>query len=174
MLLLGIMIFIVILLLIFYMVSFNALTSSKQNVTEAWADIDVQLKRRHDLIPNLIDTVKGYAAHEEKLFEETAAIRTQAMNNTSNDLNEKSELEKQIQTHVAQILAVSESYPDLKANENFQKLQDSLTETEDQIASARRIYNSNVADYNTKVSIFPTNIIASLHHFKQATFFQNE
>jgi LemA protein len=156
------------------MVGFNGLTSSRQKVNESWADIDVQLKRRQDLIPNLINTVKGYASHEEAIFEHIADIRAKAISLPLNDIEQKSEVEKDLGNSTQQLLAIAESYPDLKASENFQKLQQDLVNTEDEIASARRIYNDNAANYNTKTSVFPTNLISVLCNFKPVNFFQNQ
>lgn len=168
------LIIVIIIIALGYFVILNSLIASRQNVTEAWSDIDVQLKRRHDLIPNLITTVKEYASHEKSIFEEIAEIRTQAINSNPEDLAQVSTVETQLENNIHQLLAVSENYPELKANENFQKLQNELTETEDEIASARRIYNANVAAYNTKISTVPNNFIANLNHFEIANFFQNK
>lgn len=151
---------------------FNTLIAARQNVSESWADIDVQLKRRHDLIPNLVSTVKGYASHEEKVFESVAQIRSQIQNTDPKNIQELSTLEKQLESGVSQLLAVSENYPELKANENFLSLQEQLKVTEDEIASARRIYNDNVAVYNTKISTIPNTFVAQLGHFTTASFFQ--
>jgi LemA protein len=155
-------------------ISFNKLNSRKQLVSEAWSDIDVQLKRRHDLIPNLIGLVQEYAAHEKSLFTEVTQLRSQAMTLGTNDISARSEVEKELESNLKSLLAVAEAYPDLKANTNYLKLQQELTDTEDEIASARRIYNSNVADYNTLVLSFPGNIIAVAAHFTTAGFFQND
>lgn len=168
------LIIVIIILVLFYFISLNSLIASRQNVTEAWSDIDVQLKRRHDLIPNLIATVKEYVAHEKSIFEQIAEIRSQAINSNSKDLAQLSTTEAQLENNLHQLLAVSENYPELKANENFQQLQKDLTETEDEIASARRIYNANVAAYNTKISSVPNNYLANFNHFELANFFQNE
>lgn len=171
------MIYIIIIVVVFvfyYIFIFNSLTTARQNVSESWSDIDVQLKRRHDLIPNLINTVKGYATHEQEIFEKIAQIRSQAMNSNPTNMSQKSSVEKELENGVHQLFAVSENYPALKANENFLDLQKQLIETEDEIASARRIYNDNVAMYNTKVSTFPNNLIAKLNNFQKANFFQNQ
>lgn len=163
-------VFIVFLAVYFY----NRLVSLKQNVTEAWSDIDVQLKRRYELIPNLVNTVKGYATHEKNLFTQIAELRTKALSLNPNDIKGKSGVETEIEKSLKSILAIAESYPDLKASANYLKLQETLSETEDQIASARRIYNSNAADYNTLVLSFPANLLAGLFGFGQCSFFQSE
>lgn len=165
---------IVIVLGIVYILSFNGLTSSRQDVKESWADIDVQLKRRQDLIPALIDSVKGYADYEKSMFEHIADTRSKAIALGSNDMTQKSTIEKELENNTHQLLALGENYPELKASENFQKLQAELTKTEDEIASARRIYNDNVSNYNTKVGVFPVNLIAVINHFEPASFFQNQ
>jgi LemA protein len=152
---------------------YNKIVSSKQNVHEAWAGIDVQLKRRHDLIPNLVQVVQEYATHEKQLFTTIAEERQKALLLSEPNISKLSQIEEEINKSVRSIFAVAEAYPELKANENFLKLQTELTETEDQIASARRIYNSNVADYNTLISIFPSNIVAGVSHFSPLPFFQN-
>lgn len=165
---------IIVVITIFYVIAYNKIRAALQNVQEAWSDIDVQLNRRHDLIPNLIKTVEAYAKHEKKLFETVTELRTRALTLNINDIKEKSKLERELETTLRSILLVAEGYPTLKANTNYLKLQDELTETEDQIASSRRIYNSNVADYNTLISIFPVNIISLIHHCTPQNFFQKD
>ena len=165
---LYIILFIILLCIYFY----NRLISSKQNVHEAWSGIDVQLKRRHDLIPNLIAIVKGYSNHESKIFTQIAEERTQAITNQDKDVGTIGTIETKIQGTLKSLFAVAENYPDLKANQHYLQLQTDIRETEDQIASARRIYNSNVADYNTLIRSFPANIIAGMGNFKHASFFQ--
>jgi len=160
-------------IVLIYIYFYNRLISAKQNAHEAWSGIDVQLKRRHDLIPNLVNVVQGYAKHEEKLFKEIAEERTKALSLPKSDVKGLSGIEKEIDTSLHSILAIAEAYPDLKANEQFLKLQVQLTETEDQIASARRIYNSNTADYNTLINSFPANITAGLSNFSPLTYFQH-
>lgn len=164
---------ILVLLLFFIPLYFyNKLISSKQNVKEAWSGIDIQLNRRHDLIPNLVRVVKQYTKHEDELFKHVTEERSKALSVSPSDTSGLSVVEKELDKSVRSLIAVAENYPDLKANENFLKLQTELSETEDQIASSRRIYNSNVADYNTLVGIFPANIIASMNNFQPAPFFQ--
>lgn len=161
---------IIILAIYFY----NRLVSSKQNVAEAWSGIDVQLKRRHDLIPNLVNLVKGYATYEKNLFEQISKLRTKALSLNTDDIKGKSLVETDIEKNLKSLFAVAESYPDLKASKAYLELQEALTETEDQIASARRIYNSNAADYNTLVLSFPTNLLARFFSFSLSSYFQNE
>src|SRR6185437_12098219 len=136
----------------------------------AWADIDVQLKRRYDLIPNLVETVKGYAAHESGVFENVTKARTAAM--TATGAEAKGAAENQLSGALKSLFAVSEAYPDLKANQNFLDLQTQLTDTEDKIQAARRFYNGNVRDLSTSMQSFPGNIIASVFHFEAMQYFQ--
>lgn len=151
---------------------YNGLIRSRNRVDEAWSDIDVQLKRRYDLIPNLIETVKGYAKHEKKVFEDVTKARTAAMK--AEGPVEESKAENMLSGALKSLFAVAEAYPELKANENFGKLQDELTDTEDKIQAARRFYNGNVRDFNTKIQVFPTNMFASMLGFKQYEFFELE
>ena len=163
----------VVIIILLYIYFYNKLISAKQNAHEAWSGIDVQLKRRHELIPNLVNVVQGYAKHEEKLFKQITEERAKALSLPKSDVKGLSGVEKEIDTTLRSILAVAEAYPDLKANENFLKLQSQLAETEDQIASARRIYNSNAADYNTLINSFPVNIVAGLSNFSPLAYFQH-
>jgi LemA protein len=165
------LIFILVLIVVAFVFLANSIISLKQKAAETLADIDVQLRRRHDLIPNLITTVQGYAAHEKEIFEETATIRSQALN--ANTLSDKSSIEEKLRQNVNKILAIGEAYPDLKANENFLQLQKQLVTTEDEIASARRIYNDAVASLNIRISTFPGSVIAPLLKIQKADFFQN-
>jgi len=148
---------------------FNGLVTLKNRTKEAWADIDVQLKRRYDLIPNLVATVKGYAAHESQLFEKVTKARTSAMGATG--LKDKADAENVLSGTLKSLFAVAESYPDLKASTNFLELQRELTDTEDKIQAARRFYNGNVRDLNTKIETFPANIIAGIFKFANMEFF---
>lgn len=150
--------------IIFIIVVRNSLVTKQIRVKEAWSDIDVQLKRRYDLIPNLINTVKGYAAHETELFEKVTAMRSQAMQ--AQDIGEKMKLEDQLNQELKSIFVAVENYPELKANENFLKLQNDLVDTEDKIQAARRFYNSVVKDYNTALELFPQNLIAQMFHYQ--------
>lgn len=156
----------VILWLIF---AYNRFVVFGTRVKEAWSDIDVQLKRRYDLIPNLVETVKGYMAHESNVFEKVTEARTQAIGARSKD--EKLEAENTLSGTLKTLFAVSENYPDLKANTNFLELQRELADTENKIQAARRFYNGNVLDYNTKIDTFPTNLIAGVFGFKKEEFF---
>lgn len=151
---------------------YNGLVKLKNRVDEAWSDIDVQLKRRHDLIPNLINTVKGYASHEKELFEKVTEARTAAMGAQSPETKEKAE--NMLSGTLKSLFAVAEAYPDLKANQNFLELQRELTDTEDKIQASRRFYNGNVRDFNTKIETFPINIFAGMLHFVKREFFQAE
>ncbi len=163
----------VILIFIFWLIAvYNGLIKLKNRTKEAWADIEVQLKRRHDLIPNLIETVKGYATHERELFEKVTKARAQAMQATSPE--EKGKAENALSNTLKSLFAVAENYPDLKASENFAKLQDELSDTENKIQAARRFYNGNVRDFNTKLETFPTNLIANQLNFHKFDFFEIE
>lgn len=142
---------------------------------EAWADIDVQLKRRYDLIPNLIDTVKGYVKHERETLESVTNARTQAMQAESvGDPKAAGQAENMLTDALKSLFAVAENYPDLKANENFMELQRELSDTENKIQAARRFYNTNVRDLNIAADSFPTNIIANIFNFKEREFFEIE
>ncbi len=157
----------------FLIATYNGLVKLKNRVKEAWSDIDVQLKRRYDLIPNLIETVKGYAKHESETFEKVVEARTAAMNaQSSGNAKEQAEAENMLSSTLKSIFALAEAYPDLKANQNFLELQRELTDTEDKIQAARRFYNGNVRDFNTKIEIFPNNLIAGLFSFKKFEFFE--
>lgn len=169
------MIYIIILLaaiIIWAVYSYNSLVTLINRAKEAWADIDVQLKRRYDLIPNLVNIVKGYATHEREVFENVTKARSQSMN--ANNLEEKSNAEKTLTQALKSIFAIAEAYPDLKASNNFQTLQVELTDTEDKIQAARRFYNGNVRDLNTSIQKFPGNIIANLFHFGLMEYFEIE
>ncbi len=149
---------------------YNGLIKSRVRVDEAWSDITVQLKRRYDLIPNLVSTVKGYAAHESKVFQAVTEARTQAMNATG--IAQKAETENMLADTLKSLFAVSEAYPDLKANQGFQQLQAEITDTEDKIQASRRFYNGNVRDYNIKLQVFPTNLLAGMLGFTHRDFFE--
>lgn len=149
---------------------YNGLVRLNVRVDEAWSDITVQLKRRADLIPNLVNTVKGYASHEKGVFEEVTAARSSMLN--AGSPKQAAEAENQFQTALKSIFAVAEAYPDLKANENFKDLQSELTDTEDKIQAARRFYNGSARDLNIKIKTFPTNLIAGSLGFKAREFFE--
>lgn len=169
----GYIILIIVVLLILWGASiYNGLVKLRNRCKEAWSDIDVQLKRRYDLIPNLIETVKGYATHERELFEKVTEARTKAME--AKDLKEKGEAENNLSNTLKSLFAVAENYPDLKASENFLELQRELRDTEDKIQAARRFYNGNIRDFNIQIESFPSNIIASVFNFKQMEFFEIE
>ena len=164
-------ILIVILVLVLWAIYlFNHLVRMVNRAKEAWADIDVQLKRRYDLIPNLVNTVKGYAAHESQAFENVSKARAAAMG--AGSLAEKGAAEATLASSLKSVFAIAEAYPELKANQNFLALQTELTDTEDKIQAARRFYNGNVRDLNTSIQVFPGNMVASVGHFKPMEFFQ--
>src|SRR5438067_219367 len=144
-------------------VLYNSLIRSRNRVDEAWSDIEVQLKRRYDLIPNLVETVKGYARQESSVLQNVTEARTKAMN--AGSLQEKLQDENQLSGTLKSLFAVAEAYPDLKSNQNFMQMQSDLRDTEDKIQASRRFYNGTVRDYNTKLQVFPTNIFASMMHF---------
>ena len=148
---------------------YNSLVRSKNRVDEAWSDIEVQLKRRYDLIPNLVNTVKGYAQHEAGVLNQVTEARSKAMSAPTQA--SKLEAENMLSQSLKSLFAVAENYPDLKANQTFLSLQSDLTDTEDKIQASRRFYNGSVRDYNTKLQTFPTNIFASLFNFQARTFF---
>lgn len=166
-----ILIGIIIVLAIAYAVLYNGIVRSNQKVKEGWSGIDVQLKRRLDLIPNLLASVKGYAAHEKDLIEKVTQQRTAALAIPADDTGKRIEAEKGLSASLRSVFAVAENYPDLKANTTFLDLQRQLGETEDQISAARRIYNANVTDYNQAIATFPGNVIAGMHHFTPSPFF---
>jgi len=150
---------------------YNQLVQLRVRTDSAWSDIDVQLKRRHDLIPNLVETVKGYAAHEKGTFENVAKFRSMAMQATTPA--DKAQAENQLTGALKSLFAVAESYPELKANEEFMQLQASLSQTEDSIQNSRRYYNAVVRDLNTRIQSFPTNILAGMFGFQQRQFFES-
>jgi LemA protein len=165
---------VVIVLIVFILITFvhlyNNLVSLRNRVKNSYSQIDVQLKRRNDLIPNLVETVKGYAAHEKGVLEEVTKARAGVMN--ANGVEETSAADNQLTGALKSLFAVAENYPDLKANDNFQQLQSELSETEDKISYARQFYNDVVLKYNNACQKFPSNIFASLFHFEEAEFFE--
>jgi LemA protein len=148
----------------------NSMIGSRNRVDEAWSGIDVQLKRRHDLVPNLVETVKGYATHEQAVFTKTTEARAEAMK--AGTVAATQQAEAKLSGALADLRAVAENYPDLRATENFQQLQRNLNEIEDEIQAARRIYNSNVQAYNTKIQIFPNSVVANSGGFTAREFFE--
>ncbi len=148
---------------------YNSLIRSRNRVEEAWADIEVQLKRRYDLIPNLVNTVKGFATQESGVLERVTEARTRAMGAQTTEEHAKDE--NMLSGTLKSLFAVAENYPDLKSNQNFLQMQNDLTDTENKIQAARRFYNGNVRDFNTKVEVFPTNLFASMLGFTKKVFF---
>ncbi len=163
---------VIVLLLIIFVVLYNSLVKRRNQAKEAWSGIDVQLKRRHDLIPNLVNTVKGYAKHEKSVFENVTKARTSAMQ--AGSVEDKSKTENMLSGALKSLFAVSENYPDLRANENFLSLQRELTDTEDKIMAARRFYNSTVKKLNTALESVPTNIVGKMFNFEKRDFFELE
>jgi LemA protein len=152
--------------------SYNSLIRWRNRVKESWSDIEVQLKRRYDLIPNLLNSVKGYAAHEKDVFSKVTEARAKAMGAASPE--EKSKAENGLTETLKTLFAVAENYPQLRASENFKALQDELADTENKIQASRRFYNGNVRDFNTKQEMFPINLIVGIFGFKKAEFFELE
>ena len=160
------------LLLAWFIVSYNRFASQAVLVTESWSQVDVELRRRHDLIPNLVETVRGYAAHEASVFARVAAARTAAGQHRSDAPGTRRPYEEELGGAVHQLVAVAEAYPELQASSNFLHLQRELTNTEDRIAAGRRFYNGNVRALNTRVRTFPSNVVASLFGFTTSDFFE--
>jgi LemA protein len=159
-------------LILWFIATYNGLIRLRNRTDEAWSDIDVQLKRRYDLIPNLVETVKGYATHEREVFERVTQARTQAMGAQTPAAHAKAE--NMLTGALKSLFAVAENYPQLRASENFSKLQDELSDTENKIQASRRFYNGNVRDFNTALQVFPTNLVASMLGFKAREFFEIE
>ena len=157
-------------ILIAIVLIYNGLVSARLKVDNAWSQIDVQLQRRFDLIPNFVETVKGYMTHESETFEKIAKLRTSWANTSS--VGEKAQLDNELSGALKTIMAVSESYPELKANQNFSELSEELRNTENKISFSRQFYNDTVTMYNTKIQVFPSNIIAGMFNFKRETFFE--
>ncbi len=167
---LWIILIIIVLLVLVIIKLYNDLVKLRQKVRNGWSQIDVQLQRRFDLIPNLVDTVKGYMAHESSVLEKVTALRTSWANASS--IKEKSNLDSELSGALKTIMAVSENYPDLKANQNFSQLQEELQNTENKIAFSRQFYNDVATKYNTKIEVVPSNIIANMFGFKPEELFQ--
>lgn len=167
---LWILLAVVVVVAIWLVMTYNGLITLKNQVDEAWSDIDVQLKRRYDLIPNLVATVKGYATHESGTFEKVTQARANAMN--AQGAHDKAVAENMLSSTLKTLFSVAEAYPELKANANFAKLQDELSDTENKVQASRRFYNGNVRDFNTKLQVFPTNMIAGMLGFVKREFFE--
>ena len=163
---------IIVLLIIWIIGVYNGLVSSRQKVDNAWSQIDVTLQRRFDLIPNFVETVKAYASHESETFEKITALRTSWANSSS--VEEKANLNNELSGALKTIMAVSENYPDLKSNTNFSELSEELRNTENKIAFSRQFYNDSVTRYNTKLELFPSNIVANMFNFKPKSLFAAE
>jgi LemA protein len=161
---------IVVLAVLYFIVKRNSIIAERNRVDESWSGIDVQLKRRHDLVPNLVETVKGYATHESQTFEKTTQARADAMK--AQGVEETAQAEQKLTQALADVKVVAENYPDLKATENFQQLSRNLSELEDEIQASRRIYNSNVQSYNTDIEQFPGSIVANQGNFTKKDFFE--
>lgn len=166
----GIIIFIVLAIVGYVWLTYNSLVTLRERIKEAFSGIDVQLKRRTDLIPNLVESVKGYAKHEREVFENVTKARSQLMN--AKGPAQKAEADNMLTDALKSLFAVAEAYPNLRASENFQQLQQELTDTEDKISYSRQFYNSNVLSYNTKIQMFPSSLVASQFGFKEKEFFE--
>lgn len=160
----------VVLIVIFYISAYNGLQKAKVNTEEAWSQISVQLKRRNDLIPNLVETVKGYAKHEKETLSKVVELRNQLTQLPADDHEGAMQLSNQITDSLKTIFALSENYPDLKANTNFANLQEELTNTENKIPYSRQLFNSSAAVYNKMLLVFPSNIVANIHHFTKVDY----
>ena len=165
---------IVVVVVLFFVFAFNGAVRLRNRVDSAWSQISVQLQRRHDLIPNLVETVKGYAAHERQTLEEVVQARNSAVQAQQAGPAQQAQAENVLSGALRQLFALSESYPDLKANQNFLSLQEELTSTEDRIAYARQFYNDSVQKYNTKIQTFPTVVVAGMFNFSKREFFEAE
>lgn len=170
--LLWIILIIVVLVIAIYITAYNGLQRAKIYTEESWSQIDVQLKRRNDLIPNLVETVKGYAKHESETFEKVVQLRNQLTQIPTDNHEETLKVSNEITDSLKTIFALSENYPDLKANENFLKLQEELTNTENKIAYSRQLYNSSAAQYDQRLLTFPSNIVAKIHGFKKVDYLE--
>ena len=169
----GWIILVIVVLIVIAIISmYNGLVSARVKVDNAWSQIDVQLQRRFDLIPNFVETVKGYAAHESETFEKIAALRTSWANATT--VEDKAKLDNELSASLKTIMAVSENYPELKANENFRQLSEELSNTENKISFSRQFYNDTVTMYNTKLQVFPSNIIAGMFNFTARELFKSD
>jgi LemA protein len=164
-----IVIVLIVLIGLYFLFTYNALVTLRERVTNAWSQIEVQLRRRYDLIPNLVNTVKGYATHESSTFEKITQARANAIGAQS--VSEQAQAENQLSGTLKSLFAVAESYPELKADSNFKQLQLELTETEGKIAFSRQFYNDTVQKFNTKIKLFPNNLVAGIFNFSQMDYF---
>jgi LemA protein len=169
----GIVVGIIVLLILWPAFMYNSLVRGRNHCTESWSNVDTELKRRYDLIPNLVETVKGYAKHEREVLDQVTQARATAVASQGSPAAQAKD-ENALVSSLRKLLAVAENYPDLKASKNFLELQHELTNTEDRIQRARRFYNGNVRDYNNKVQSVPSNAIAGMFHFKPEEFFEIE
>lgn len=163
---------IIVIAVLYFILKRNSIIAQRNRVDESWSGIDVQLKRRHDLVPNLVETVKGYAAHESEVFEKATKARAEAM--SAHSVADTSKAESQLTGALTDLRAVAENYPTLRATENFQQLSRNLSELEDEIQASRRIYNSNVQSYNTDIEQFPGSIVANAGNFEKREYFEIE
>src|SRR2546421_3888164 len=166
----GVVVALIIISILIYISIRNGIIGARNRCDEAWSGIDVQLKRRHDLVPNLVETVKGYATHEREVFEKATKARADAM--SARGVGETAQAEQKLSGALTDLRAVAENYPQLRATENFQQLSRNLSELEDEIQASRRIYNSNVQAYNTKIQVFPNSMVAGRRNFEAKEFFE--
>ncbi|KRL88860.1 LemA family protein [Lactobacillus kalixensis] len=167
-----IILILLVLVVAIYITAYNGLQKAKIYTEEAWSQIDVQLKRRNDLIPNLVETVKGYAKHESETFEKVVKLRNELTQIPADNREEALKVSNEITDSLKTIFALSENYPDLKANQNFLSLQEELTNTENKIAYSRQLYNSSAAQYDQRLLTFPSNIVAKIHHFTKVDYLE--
>lgn len=159
-------------IVVWFIAAYNMFVTLRNRIREAWSDIEVQLKRRYDLIPNLMETVKGYASHENEVFQKVTEARAKALG--AGSVREKEVVDNMVTAALKSIFAIAEAYPQLRAVESFTKLQEELSDTENKIQAARRFYNGNVRDLNIRVEMFPSNIVANVFKFKKEEFFELE
>ncbi|WP_203639874.1 LemA family protein [Levilactobacillus wangkuiensis] len=167
-----ILVIVLVLLVVWYISSYNGLIRTRTHVQESWSQIDVQLKRRNDLIPNLVSTTKGYANYEQSTLKKVVALRNQLTEVPAGDHQQTMEVSNQLSTTLRSLFALSENYPDLKANTQFTQLMEELTNTENKISYSRQLYNSSVASLTVKIQSFPSNIVAKVHHFQESDYLQ--
>lgn len=167
-----IIIVVLVLLVLLYISLYNGLQKAKVNTEESWSQIDVQLKRRNDLIPNLVETTKGYAKHEKETLAQVINLRNQLVEVPASDHAQKMEISNQLTDSLKSIFALSEAYPDLKANQEFTKLMEELTNTENKISYSRQLFNSSAANFNQRLLTFPSNMVAKIHHFTKVDYLE--